>query len=281
MSFTTYSDVSSLINTIYTDALRVAREQTIMDMLVTTFSDRQGLAPRSVTQYGQVSINEIGESDDILPQQFSRSLLSTLTPAEKGAQFFLTDSRIESDPEDVRRDAAIELGGGIATKIETDILGNFSSLTGGTIGAAGSTLVWGHFFGALSILRANLAPFPYVCVMHPYQWNVLGKAVAPPGAQTNAPEFQDAVMENFWVSRVSGVDIFISSNIAIDGNGDATAAMFARPAIAYDNRRAPRLEPERDASRRAWELNMTSVYAHGVWRPTYGVQMISDASTPS
>ena len=35
-----------------------------------------------------------------------------------------------------------------------------------------------------------------------------------------------------------------------------------------------RLEPERDASRRGWELNLSTVYAHGVWRPTYGVQMI-------
>jgi hypothetical protein len=60
-----------------------------------------------------------------------------------------------------------------------------------------------------------------------------------------------------------------------------TAGIFSPLALALDVRRAPRIEPERDASRRATELNLSSVYAHGVWRPKYGVQLISDASTPS
>ena len=42
-------------------------------------------------------------------------------------------------------------------------------------------------------------------------------------------------------------------------------------ALALDMRRAPRLEPERDASRRGYELNLSAVYAHGVWRPKFGV----------
>ena len=28
-------------------------------------------------------------------------------------------------------------------------------------------------------------------------------------------------------------------------------------------------------------LNMSMLYAHGVWRPTWGVQIIADAQTPS
>ena len=52
-------------------------------------------------------------------------------------------------------------------------------------------------------------------------------------------------------------------------------------AIAYDLRRDVRLEPERDASKRAWELNLTMMYAHGVWRPLWGVQIIHDAQTVS
>lgn len=281
MPLNTYADVSALINAIYEDALTVAREQTIMDMLVTTFNDRQGMAIRKVTEYGTGAISEIGEADDMVSQQFNRSLLSQLTPAEKGGQFFLTDQRIETDPEDVRRDAAIELGTAMSQKIENDVLGNFASLTGGTIGAAGSTLTWGHFFAAMTALRNRLAPLPYVCVLHPNQWHDLASAVLPAGAQTNAPDFQDEVMARFWVQRVSGVDIFLSSNIDINASDDAVGAMFSRPALALDMRRAPRLEPERDASRRGWELNMTAVYAHGVWRPRYGVQIVSDATEPT
>jgi len=46
-------------------------------------------------------------------------------------------------------------------------------------------------------------------------------------------------------------------------------------------RRALRLEDERDASRRGIELNMTAVYAYGVWRPAMGITGLFDASTPT
>jgi hypothetical protein len=52
-------------------------------------------------------------------------------------------------------------------------------------------------------------------------------------------------------------------------------------ALALDVRRAPRIERERDASRRADEINLSAVYAHGTWRSKFGVQLISDASVPT
>lgn len=281
MAINTYSDISALVNDIYEDALVVARESTLAARLVTVFTDQTGLAPRKVTEYGTVSINQVGEDDDLASQSFNRSLLSTLTPAEYGAQIFETYSRIETDPESYRADSARELGAAMADKIDTDLLSNFSSLTGGTVGAAGTTLSWGHFFSAQTILRANKVPGPYFCVLHPYHWYDLASEVLPAGAQTNAPMLQDRVAQSFWVQNVGGVDIFFSANISVDGNDDAVSAMFSRAAIAYDERRPFLLEPERDASRRGWELNASSVYAHGTWRPTYGVQIIADASQPN
>lgn len=277
----TSSNIASYINTIFEDAMLVARDNNVMVPLVTVFGDRSGTAARSNSEYGTATIGSIAEADDLASQTFHPSVLSTLTPAEAGGQFFITDLRRETDPFGVQADATLELGLATANKIERDLLGNFSSLTGGTVGAAGSVISWGYFFSALSILRNRQAPLPYVCVMHPYQWKVLGAAIAPGATVTNSPAIQDSVLRNFYVGSVSGVDIFTSSNITVDGSDDANGAMFARPAIAYDSRRAPRLEPERDASRRGWELNMTTVYAHGVWRPRYGVRMLFDASTPN
>jgi hypothetical protein len=68
---------------------------------------------------------------------------------------------------------------------------------------------------------------------------------------------------------------------SVDANDDFKGAVFPRPAIAIDWRRRVRVEPERDASRRGWELNMSAVYAHGVWRPARGVILYFDAATPS
>jgi hypothetical protein len=281
MALNTYSDISGFVTTVYEDALFVVRDNNVMAALVATFNDRMGLAPRTGSEYNSVTINEVGESDDLVSQSFTPSVLSTLTPSEKAAQFFLTDSRIESDSFGAQADASTELGVGLAQKVETDLLALATSFTGGTIGAVATVPTWGWFMGALTKLRAQNAPMPYYAVFHPNQWHYLGTAVVPAGAQTNAPQFQDEVMRNFYVGNVAGVSIFVSSNVTLTGGTAATGGMFARPAIGLDWRRAPRLEPQRDASRRGWELNLSTVYAAGVWRPKFGVQMISNAATPS
>lgn len=96
---------------------------------------------------------------------------------------------------------------------------------------------------------------------------------------TNAPQFQDAITKSFYQGSLLGVNCFTSANI---GTGTAVyCGMFSQQAIAFDVRRAPRLEVERDASRRAWELNYTAVYAAGLWRPAFGVAGVFDASTPT
>jgi hypothetical protein len=87
-------------------------------------------------------------------------------------------------------------------------------------------------------------------------------------------------MREWFVRRVAGVDIFVSANVSTSGS-DAYSGMFSRDAIAFDLRRDFRLEPERDASARAWELNATMLYAHGVWRPAFGVTILADATTPA
>lgn len=274
--FNTYANISDLVNVVYADSLIVARENSVMPALVTVLTDLNGMAVRKNAKYSQVTINEIGESDDMTSQAFTPSVDQTLTPVEYGAQFFLTDQRLETDPWAVRSDAAIELGRGIGSKIDTLLVSNFASLTAGTTDGTGTNMAWANFFSALTKLRAAYAPLPYVCVMHPYQWFALGTAIAPGVTVTNAPMLQDQFVQNFFVGNVSGVDIYLDGNIT---SGTACkAAMFSRNAIALDTRRAPRIEPERDTSRRGWELNLSAVFAHGVWRPQYGV-LISTAGT--
>jgi len=275
------SDISSYINTIYQGAMLVARERNLMSALVTTFGDRTGVASRSNSQYSGATMNEVGEDDDLTPQKFTPSVLATLTPTEKGAQYFLSDTRLETDPFTLRADAALDLGQSITTKIETDLLSQFSSLTGGTVGTAGSVITWGYFFAMASRLKAQKAPKPYYFVCHDYQWHVLAKAVAPGATVTNAPAIQDEITRNFYVGTVGGVEIYTTSNITVDASDDAYCAMFSAQALGLDMRRAPRLEYERDSSRRGWELNLSAVYAAGIWRPAFGIQGIFDASTPT
>lgn len=279
-AFTQVSDIQSptdYIQKIYEDAMFVARDNELMSNLVTNLSG-QGIAPRVSSEYSSASISAINDDDDLTSQSFKPSVLSTLTPSEVGAQYLVTDQRMESDPMGVMAASAQELGFAIANKIETDLIGNFSSFTGGTAGVAGSALTWGRFFAAVAQLRAQNAPGPYYAVLHPYQWHDLSKEAAVSGMQ-NTPQFGDAVMQNRVVARAAGVTIFESSNIT--AGTAAVAGVFAPMALALDIRRAPRIERERDASRRADEINLSAVYAHGVWRPKFGVKLIADASVPT
>lgn len=271
------SDITSYINTIFQGALLVDRDNTFMSSVVRNFTDRTGLAVRDNSQYGGATMNQIAETDDLVGQAFTPASIATLTPVEFGAQYFLTDSRRESDPFPVASNAATDLGLAMATKVETSLMGHFNAFTGGTIGASGSACTWSYVMAMESRLKARYAPYPYVLVLSPAQWFPLAKAASvASGAATNAADsLKEAVNSSFFVKQFGQVSIFVSSNLETSGN-DAYAGMFSRDALAYDLRRAPRLEAERDASRRGIELNLTSVFAHGVWRPTFGITGIFD-----
>ena len=280
---TRYADVSSLINDVYEGALTVLREQNLLVRTVRTFTDEMGLQPRKITQYGTANPRQVGEGEDVTPTKFNRTLLNTLTPAEHADQFFLTDGRINTDSENVRADAAMEFGASFAEYVDTKIASTFSSLTGGTISATGASLSWGHITAAYSRMKAAKIPGPYWCALHPYQWHDLfGTAVVAGSQMQYAPMFQDALIQSFYRSLIFGDLYFvISANVSVDSTPDATGAMYSPIAMAYDERVPFYMEPERDASRRGWELNAAMAFAYGVWVPTRGIQIISDATAPT
>jgi hypothetical protein len=276
------SDISAFVSTVFEAAILVARDNNFMPSTVRTFADRTGLAVRQNSQYGGATMNQIGETDDLVGQAFTPSSIATLTPVEFGAQYFITDSRVESDPFSVRNDAATDLGQALATKVETSLMGHFNELTSGTIGASGSTCTWSYVMAMESVLKAAMAPYPYVLVLSPAQWYPLAKAasVASSAATNAADSLKEAVQSTFFVKQFGGVSIFVSGNVETSST-DAYAGMFSRDALAYDVRRAPRMEPDRDPSRRGIELNLTSVFAHGVWRPKFGVCGLFANSAPT
>ena len=283
----TYADVSSIANAIQENAMFVIRETAQMQNFVTKFTDMTGANPRKGYQYNQLTAVTLNEGDDMTSVAFAPSVLQTLTPAEIGLPFFVTDLRAESElPENIVRDGSRELGLAASDKIETDIVSDFASLTGGTIGTAGSTITWGYV--AAGIARARNASknvsVPLAYVLHGYQWAVLAKAASVAGATlAQAPGFTQAVTTQTPISQVAtfmGVPMYQTFQ-APDTNDDFKGAIFPREAIAIDWRRPIRVEPERKPSRRGTQYNMSAVYAHGVWRPALGIQMIFDASAPT
>jgi len=281
VGYSRVTDLNSYFNNIYEDAVFALREMNLATRLVRTFTDGRGDQTRTLSEYPTITPVSVEETEDFAtPTRLDKSLVATLTPGEAMSQAIITDRRLETDPQNARQDASIEMANGFAEKVDDDLFGNFNSLTGGTVGASGSTMTWGYFLAAVSIMRANKIPRPWYAVIHPFQYHYMGEAAAVGATVTNSPEFQNSVMSQFYVGTIAGVPTFISANCETSST-DVYGAIFSPQAIAFDLRRDFRLEPERDASKRAWEINATMLYAHGVWRPTWGVQILTDGSTVS
>lgn len=281
MAISKVSDLNSLFNTIYEDALFVAREQNMMVPLVTPYS-ATGWMNRVIPIYPTFTAESVNEGEDYdNPQTFTKTAHATLTPGEIIAQATLTDRRRATDPDDARADCARELGGAIATKIDVDILSNFTSFTTGK-GSAGAALTIAKCAAAVSVLRNALAMNPLYVVLHPYGWHDVWTELGQPAAnQAFLGDVANEALKSFFVGQFLAAQWFTNANITVDASDDAIGAAFNREALAFDSRVPPTLEPERDASLRAWELNMTAGYAHGIRRNNHGVKITHDAVEPT
>jgi hypothetical protein len=287
----TWSDISAISLWVQDDVYLGVRALAFMnDPRIVIFKDDQsGMNLRKFFGYNTTTAKTLAEMDDLSSTNFKPSALATLTPAEIGDQYFITDQRKDSDGVgDIMNDSAADLALSAAAKIQTDLLGDFTSFTGGTIGSSGTTLTWGHIFAAISVCRVQMKSsiYPLSLVLHEYQWHQVAKAASVAGATlAQAPTFTDEITHNWYIGTLQGnnVNVFVTPDPAmLAANGtDAYGAVFARQALCIDWRRPIRIEPQRDASRRGLELNMSGVYAHGVVRPTFGVQILSSAAAPT
>lgn len=251
-----------------------------MPALVTPYS-ADGWADRKLSIYPQITAQTIGETEDLsTPTVFGKSSLATLTPIEIGAQVILTDREMDTDPQSARANAARELGGAISDKIETDLVTLFSSFSTNAVGTAGSSFYLHQVASIIAKLRNQKARGPFNVVLHPYHWYDVWVEIGKPSTSVVASNAANAAMSDYFVANLVNAQFYQHSLIPVDGSDDAVSGVFNREALALDTRRAPRLEPERDASARAWELNITAGYAKGVRRDAFGGKITADATAP-
>ena len=274
----TYAGIATLVANVYELALMTAQEGNVIAPFVTTFGDVNTSVPRVFGSYSGGTFAAVAESADMTQQAFNASAGGTLTPSVYGSQILLTTRRIRSDPANAQADAGQYLGETAAAHIDTNLAGLFSSLTGGTVGTAGGTLSWANIFRAQAYLRTNKVAGPYTCILHPVQWYYLTSGTAVPTLMQNTA-IAESIVRNFYQASFGGIDFFVDANIS--SGTAAVGAMFARPAMALDMRQSFAIQPQWNASysgNGAWELNASMEYAFGVYRPTYGAQLIGTSA---
>jgi hypothetical protein len=281
MALTTTTDLNSLYNLIYEDALFVARETNLMVSLVRNFT-ATGYMARKISTRPQVTAQTKPEGVDFQnPTTFGRTLKATLTPATIMAQARLTDEDVATDPDNARTDASQELGGAIATKIDVDLVTLFASATAGK-GTANSALTIANCAAAVSVLRTGLAPNPLYFVLHPYGWHDVWVELGQPASQKAfLGDIANEAMRSFFVGSFLAATWFTSANISIDANTDAVGGVFNSQSLGFDSRQEPEMEPDRDASAKVTELNMSAGYAVGVIRSEWVCKLTHDATEPT
>jgi hypothetical protein len=214
------------------------------------------------------------------PTTFTKTEQMSITPFTKMVQVQLTDERMATDPEGALADAAREMGAALAQAIDADVFTQIDDFTT-DVGTSGSALSIGRCAAALAILQNNHVPMPINAVTHPYGWfDIWTELGQPVATKAWLGDVANQAMQDYAVSNFMGVQWYTSSNVETSGT-DAYSGMFHREAIALDTRQVPTLEPERDASKKATELNLSAAYGMDVRRPTYGIQLTHDITTPT
>jgi hypothetical protein len=275
MAATTTSTLDDLFVNIIAQARFTAEEQSLMRNLVTMYNiDAQPGVTVQVPKYPAIAAGDLTEGTDMSSTTVSTSSVS-ITVGEVGAQVLLTDMAAmgAGNPAD---ELGTVLGNAIATKMDSDIIALFDGFST-SLGATTTELTAAYLFQAAATLRANKAPGRLVGVFHPYQTYALKANLTNTFANPNGGDLQNEAMRNGYVGTIAGIDIFESANVTVDGSGDAKGAIFAPEAIAVAMKRDFSIEPQRDASNRAFELNATAVYGVGELDDSYGVEMYFDA----
>ena len=275
MAATTSSTLDDLFVSIVAQARYTAEEQSLLRNLVTVYNiDGQAGKTVQVPKYPSISAAALTEGTDMSSTTVSTSSVA-ITVGEVGAQVLLTDLAAMGAGNPAEELGTV-LGNAIATKMDQDLIALFDGFSS-SLGATTTELSASYLFQAAATLRANKVMGRIVGVFHPYQTYALKANLTNTFANPNGGDLQNEAMRNGYVGTIAGIDIFESANVAIDGSGDAKGAIFAPQALALAMKRDFNIEPQRDASNRAWELNATAIYGVGELDDSYGVEMYFDA----
>ena len=276
MAATTSTTLDDLFVNIIAQARFTAEEQSLMMGLVTQYNiGSQAGKTIQIPKYPVINATDLTEAVDLTSTTVSTSSVS-VTVGEVGAQVVLTDLATMG-----AGNPAVELGtvlgNAIATKMDKDLLGLFTGFSSG-LGAAGQEITVADLFKAAATLRANKVTGAIAAVVHPFVAYQLKANLTNTFANPNGGDSQNEAMRNAYVGQIAGMNIYESANIVVDGDGDSIGAVFAPEALAIALKKDFNIEPQRDASLRAFELNATAVYGVGELDDTFGVKMTFDTA---
>jgi len=277
---TTSSTLSELYTNITQEAIFSFQETSVMRPLVTLYPLMGSGKVAEVPVYPVVSAAAVNEATD-LSNTAVNPTSATITASEIGVMTTLTDLGANSASRNVGADIGKLFGEAIAKKVDTDLVGLFSSFTTNTGGAAGTELTADLLFKAQAQLRTLSVPAPYYGVFHPKALFNLKKTLTQAGYGTSAyaiSEIGNEALRNGYIGRIAGIDVFENANLSIDASDDSVGGVFHPASIGLAMKEDFKVETQRDASLRATEIVASIVYGKAVVKESFGVAVTTDAA---
>lgn len=273
---------TTTLNDLYANIVQAAQftlsERTVIRPLVRNYNmvGTPGLVAQ-IPKYGTIAAAAVAEDADLsTPTSFSTDV-TTVTASEIGVNVTLSDIAREGAAEDVAAAIGRQIGDGMANKVDQSLAALFEGFSN-TVGSGAAEITVDDMFKAAATLRANHAPGPYVCILHPYQAFQLKKVLAGNGnTPMNNTDLANEALRSGYVGQVSGMQIFETTNVTGPSAGGFVGAAMSADAIAYMVKRNMRIEEQRDASKRATEYVGSMAYGVSELFDAYGVGIIADA----
>ena len=232
--------------------------------VVEQFSLSSGEDTGIFPKVGKMSFSALAEGQDIIDEEDIGMTTVSVTPSEVGAKVILTDRLLRRNVATNWRSVGRQLGDAGARRENEDFVGLFSGLST-DLGSAGRVLSGENFMNIITRAQEGPLGSDLSLVHHPVAVARLGRDVSSIGSGTIRPiptGLSQDHLNRFWEFTLLNVKVYQTATITRDSDDDAIGAIFDRQAFGKLNEQGIRKERQRDASLRAWEMVVTSVYAY-------------------
>lgn len=234
----------------------------------------------TVTAYG------LTEGVDMTQAQQVTDSVVTCTPAEVGVQVNLTRKQVQTSSEDSRSKIGRVQGDAYNKKSERDVMSLFSGFNT-DLGAAAETFDHDNIGRAVSNIRGDTTEpndGRAFFIGHPHHFFDIEQSLTQDPASNVGnigTGLSDELFREHMVGRLHRSTLFESTLMSVDSSDDAVACVAVKESLISVIFMQPKMDPEWDASLRAWELNYVGDYGQVEYQGIWGYAITSDAAAQS
>ena len=240
----------------------------------------------TLPKIGAFAIGRLTDGIDMTTEQELNMTTVDFTASEFGAKIIVTDQLVDQNATTPIFEMIGRNFGTAAARVqEKEVEALYAGLNGGTVfGSAGSTFTVGAMAALIARCQGKTTqPFmPDYIILHPNAVYQVTRTATPIGSANQWPEaWSKEKMGKFWKFSFNGCEVFQSGNLSIDASDDVVGIIAQKDALVAVEAKTWYTEKERDASRRATEVNYVSRWGVFEMDDQRGAPMRYDATAPN